>query len=124
MDGVTDFEAECLDDGWNVSHPVGCFMPDSIISGVTPQNNTCQNLTLSEIRCIHPLCPEPNGTFLTGRTMEIDVEQHILTYHEVEERLVNEADANISFTCKEDSEYNFEFLKVFEVTLKPSPSSH
>ena len=33
MDGVTEFEAECLGDGWNVSHPVGCLMPDSIIPG-------------------------------------------------------------------------------------------
>ena len=99
MDGVTDFEAECLGNGWNVSHPVGCFMPDSIISGATPQNNTCQNLTLSEIRCMYPLCPEPNGTL---STMEIDVEDHILTYYEIEERLINEADANISFTCRKD----------------------
>ena len=103
MDGVTDFEAECLGDGWNVSHPVGCFMPDSLIPGVTPQNNTCQNLTLSEIRCMYPLCPEPNGTFLTGRHMEIDAEKHILTYYEIEEKVENEADTEISFTCKDDS---------------------
>ena len=98
MEGVTEFEAECFSDGWHVSHPVGCLMPDSIISGVTPTNITCQNLTLSEIRCLYPLCPEPNGT---KSTMNIDEEDHNLHYHESKDGLVNEVNAEIFFTCKD-----------------------
>ena len=35
MDEIAEFEAECMVNGWNVTHPVGCILPDLIIPGVT-----------------------------------------------------------------------------------------
>ena len=101
MEEVAEFEAECMVGGWNVTHPVGCLVPDLIIPDTTPEDFVCQSLTLSEIRCIQ-LCPEPSGTL---SAITFDTEEVIMSYFETENKVLNEVETNVSFSCKDESKY-------------------
>ena len=123
MEDVTEFEAECMVYGWKVNHSVGCSVPapglapglvalGSLAPGLTalgvgpdiiPPELTCENLTLSEIRCLQ-LCPEPNGTL---STIIFDSEEVMMSHYEIENKVLNEVETNISFTCKDESKNSF-----------------
>ena len=55
MEDVAFFKAECFTDGWHVSHPVGCVHPHAIDDSAGQK--ICMTLTLHELRCKYPMCP-------------------------------------------------------------------
>ena len=98
VEEITSFEATCMNDGWNVSHQIGCMTRQSILDGDS-EVYKCDNLTLSENRCLYPLCSDINGT---ESTLSISDETHSLALYEDVLLIRNEAGMNVSIECKEE----------------------
>lgn len=84
--GITEFEATCQANGWNVSNPVGCLEGGEI----------CDTLSINTIRCLYPLCPEPEDE------PNLDFKNLNITKHSRDGTLFNEVGSVMTLNCSKD----------------------